>query len=71
MYLLQNGQRKDVTFSSPQNRMSAVSVEMFEQPKSKMWLYIALIICLIALAVSGYLLYKKYKPTSKVGYQLF
>lgn len=73
MYLLQNGQRKNVVFSSHQDIMPTVNVEMFEQTssKSKMWLYIALLLCLTAIAVSGYFIYKKYKPKSKVGYQLF
>lgn len=72
MYLSQNGNQVPVVFEMESSSDSGTNVST-SVGENKMWLYIALIIAIIAVIVCGYLLYKQYKKqqNNKVGYQLY
>ena len=78
MYLSENGKQVPVVFSSGMEKATGSDVkESFASGdtavgENKMWLYLALIVAIIAVIVTGYLLYNHDKKQSnKVGYQLY
>ncbi len=77
MYLIENGQRRHVRFGGLEAEKPPQVIEKFgfnssgsSSSSSKTWLYIALVLFILAALVIGYLLYKHNKKTEKFGYQL-
>jgi hypothetical protein len=75
MYLIENGQRRHVRFGGLEAEKPPQVIEKFgfnssDSSSSKTWLYIALVLFILAALVLGYLLYKHNKKTEKFGYQL-
>ena len=75
MYLNQNGNQVPVVFGTGDSTQSASDTDSSSTVvgANKTWLYVALIIAIIAVIVSGYLLYQQHKKqnSNKVGYQLY
>jgi hypothetical protein len=71
MYLIQNGNKAPVSFGMDSTGESTESNGPVVGD-NKMWLYIALIIAIIAVVISGYLIYQQHKKQKNtVGYQLY
>jgi hypothetical protein len=76
MYLIENGNKKHVSFTGldvvkpPHQIIEKFEFQSSDGGSSKKWLYIALVLFVIAALVLGYLLYKHYKKPEKFGYQL-
>jgi hypothetical protein len=67
MYLSQNGNQVPVVFAMNDSGTSDSGVG-----GNKTWLYIALLIAIIAVIVTAYLIYNQHKKNQKnVGYQLY
>ena len=75
MYVLQNGQRADVKLGGSAAPLRAIGKESFEfhsEGSNKVILYLALVMMLVVVGVSGWALYKHIKSSKqKVGYKLY